>query len=80
MKMCKCTQILLTNNHPNFTAAIFIIAGDHGGHCVIHHGNHVHLKFLHKTIHIMKMKSHPLAHKQVLNICLGLFIVMTNTS
>lgn len=36
----------LTDNHPDFTAAIFIIAGDHGGYCVVHHGNHIHLEVL----------------------------------
>lgn len=40
---CVCS---LTNNHPNFTAAIFIIAGNHGGYCVVHHGNHIHFKVL----------------------------------
>lgn len=51
MSMCACVQ-LLTNNHPNFTAAILVITGNHGCYCVIHHGNHIHLKVLNDIINI----------------------------
>jgi len=39
----------LTDNHAHFTAAIFVVTRYHGGHCVVHHGNHIHLKVLNDT-------------------------------
>lgn len=36
----------LTNNHPDLAAAVLVIAGNHGRYCIIHHGNHIHLKVL----------------------------------
>lgn len=76
MSRCEC-MLLLTNNHPNFTAAILVIAGNHGGYCVIHHGNHIHLKVLNDIINItMQLQSS--THIQALNICLELFIIIND--
>lgn len=37
---------ILTHNHANLTLAVFIVAGDHRGHRVVHHRHHIHLKVL----------------------------------
>lgn len=66
--------IFLTNDHAHFTAAIFIITGNHSGYSIIHHGNHIHLKFL--KYHIVQIEL--LICIQIFKMCLILINYKAN--